>query len=155
MLEKRHNVFNFALIVLSWLSVLFLSKRDIKRFFPASLVILIMELITAKIGQRRKWWVFYEKPDSFVKNELPFSVGPYLPGAMWILKLTYGNFLRFLLLNAFVNALFAFPGIKFLQKAKIAQMARFNGFQFFRYLFIKAPILYGLQAFFEKNKVLR
>ncbi|WP_138420880.1 hypothetical protein [Aquibacillus sediminis] len=153
MLSKRHKAFNIAMIVLPWLSVIFLGKRNIKRFFPAALITVIFEMTNAKVGQKRKWWVFYDKSKSFVSNELPFSAGPFLPGSMWILKLTYGNLKNFLLLNMAVDGFFAFILTKFLKMVKIAKLGRLNEFQFFLYLFYKVALLYSAQNFMENKKL--
>ncbi len=151
--SKRHLVYNAVIILFPWLSLLFLGKRNIKRFFPAALGTVIYEIIHQKIGQKRKYWVFYDKRSSFISNELPFSIGPYVPISMWILKFSYGNFKRFLLFNAVFDGLFAFPLIQFLKKVKIANLYRLNGFQFFLYLFHKAFVLYGLQ-YLAENKMI-
>lgn len=151
MLAKRHRAFNVTIILISWLSLLFLEKRHIKRFFPAAVITILYEIIDAKVGQKRKWWVFFHKNKSFVSNELPFCLGPFFIGAIWILRLTYGNFKKFILLNAVVNAFFAYMFTKFLEKTKIARLGRLTEFQFFLYLFYKIPLLYGAQYFIEKK----
>ncbi|MGJ7922548.1 hypothetical protein [Neobacillus sp. LXY-4] len=153
MTSKRHFTFNVALILLPWLSVLFLGKRNIRRYSLTGSVTVILEMLNQVIGQQRSWWVFYDKPKSFIKDVLPFSIGPYMPIAMWILKLSYGNFIKFLFLNAVADGLFAFPGIKMLKKMKIANLKRLSGSQFFLYLFYKAFIMYGVQYFVEKKQV--
>lgn len=152
LLSKRHLAFNIAMILIPWISVLFMGKRDIKRFFPASLITILFEMMNAKVGQKRKWWVFYDKRKSFITNELPFTLGPFLPGAMWILKLTYGNKKNFLLLNALVDGFFAFILTKVLEKLKIARLGRLNEVQFFIYLFYKVALLYGAQIFVENKR---
>ncbi|MGO4886628.1 hypothetical protein ACJ2A9_02630 [Anaerobacillus sp. MEB173] len=152
MLTKIHRAFNIAMIVFPWLSLLFLGKRNIIRFFPAALITIAFEIINAKIGQMRKWWVFYNKRNSFLLNELPFSLGPFIPGSMWILKFTYGNLKNFLLLNAAVDGLFAFILTRILEKLKIARLGRLNECQFFLYLFYKVVLLYSAQYFFENSR---
>lgn len=153
MISKRHLTFNVALILLPWLSVLFLGKSNIKRYSLSGFVVVIFEMLNQMIGQKRKWWMFYDKPKSFIKDVLPFSIGPYMPISMWILKLSYGNIKKFLLLNAIGDGFFAFPGIQILKKIKIANLHRLNGFQFFLYLFYKAFLLYGVQYLVENKSV--
>ncbi len=87
-----------------------------------------------------------------MKHVFPFAVGPYMPMSMWLLKLSYGNFIKFLLLNAIGNFLFAFPGMQFLKKINIAKLGRLSAIQFFLYLFHKAFFLYGIQYLLEKKK---
>ncbi|MBO1515488.1 hypothetical protein [Metabacillus bambusae] len=151
MLSKRHSVFNVLLIVVPWLSLLFLGKHNLKRFSLAGIVIVFLEIINHKIGQKRNWWIFYDKRKSFLTNELPFSVGPYMPLSMWILKYSYGNFKKFVLLNVIADGLFAFPIINILKKLKIVGLNRLNNFQFFLYIHYKAYILYGVQYWYENK----
>ncbi|MRG85925.1 hypothetical protein [Salinibacillus xinjiangensis] len=152
MITKRHLLFNLALILLPWITVLFLQKKHFKRFSLAGVCTIVLELMYQVIGQKRNWWVFYDKPKSFVKDVLPFAIGPYMPLSMWLLRLSYGNFKKFLVLNIIADGLFAFPGIKFLKKIKIANLNRLSSIQFFFYLFHKAFILYGMQYLVERNR---
>lgn len=143
------RLLNLAMVILAWSTLPFLGLHTIKRFAPASLLIVFFEFINVLIGKRRKWWVFYNKPNSYLFNEFPFNIGPFLVGSMWILKWTYGNFKQFILLNATVNAFFAFMLIKLLEKLKVAKLVRINNFPFFLYFFYKAPLLYGIQYIIE------
>ncbi|MFE8700784.1 hypothetical protein ACFYKX_09170 [Cytobacillus sp. FJAT-54145] len=150
MISRRHILFNLTIIIIPWLSLLFLDKRNIKRYIPASVIIGIVEFVSHIYGHRNKWWKFYDKPKSFIRDELPFDIGPYVPLSIWILKASYGNFKKFVLLNATANALFTFVFMPFLKKIKIIRLNRLNYFQFFFYIHYKAYLLYGAQYLFEK-----
>ena len=152
MISKRHWVFNAGIILIPWLSVLLLGKRNVKRFSLSGLFIVIFEIINHKIGQKLRWWIFYDKRKSFLTNELPFSIGPYMPLSMWLLKLSYGNFKKFVVLNVIADGLFAFIIIDLLKKLKIIGLYRLNHFQFFLYIHYKAYILYGVQYLVEKKR---
>ncbi|GAA0489705.1 hypothetical protein GCM10008986_14470 [Salinibacillus aidingensis] len=152
MLSKRHLLFNLAIIIFPWLSLLLLGKRNVKRFSIAGIVIVIIEFINHKTGQKRQWWAFYDKKKSFITNELPFSIGPYMPIAMWILRFSYGDFKKFLLTNAVSDGIFAFVLMDLLRKIKIVRLNRLNHVQFFFYLYYKAFILYGVQYWVENRR---
>ncbi|WP_270182016.1 hypothetical protein [Alkalihalobacillus sp. CinArs1] len=153
MTSKRHVVFNFAMILIPWFSLRFIGKRHIKRFFFASFIIFLFEVINHLYGRKRKWWKFYDKPKSFLRDEFPFDIGPYMPISMWILKHSYGNFKKFVGLNVLANALFAFLFLPFLKKIKIARLHKLTYFQFFLYIHYKAYLLYGLQVLYEKFRL--
>ncbi|MBY0146171.1 hypothetical protein [Neobacillus niacini] len=155
MLSKRHKLFNVAIIVIPWLSLLFLRKREVKRFSFAGVVIVIFEIINHLIGHKRNWWKFYDKRNSFIKNELPFSIGPYMPMSIWLLKYSYGNFKKFVGLNVIADGVFAFLLMDILKKLKIIRLKRLNRIQFFIYLHYKAYILYGVQYLVENKRVFR
>ena len=148
-IQRRINV---VMVSLSWLSLLFLGKRNIKRFLPASILITLIESINVQIGKKRKWWVFYNRPDSYISGEFPFNIGPFLIGSMWILKWTYRNFKQFILLNAMVDGAFVLIMSIFFKKMKIFTLVRFNKIQFFLYFFLKAFLLYGFQFLFDNRR---
>lgn len=150
MTSRRHLLFNITIIIIPWVSLMFVGKSNIKRFSLASAFIAVFEMLNHIYGRKKKWWEFYDKPKSFIRDELPFDIGPYIPLSMWILRHSYGNFKKFVLLNALINGLFAFLFNPFLKKIKIARLNRLNHFQFFLYLHYKAYVLYAVQYLFEK-----
>lgn len=149
-IKKKHIIFNLMLISIPWISVLFIGKKSIKRYSLSSTLIGIYEVISHVNGRRKKYWEFYDRPKVFLRDELPFDIGPYIPVSMWILKFTYGNFKKFVLVNAIFNGFFAFLFIPFLKKMKIFRLNQLNYFQFFLYIHYKAYLLYGTQYVFEK-----
>lgn len=149
---RRHFLFNLAIILIPWLSLLFIGKSNVKRYSLAGMFIIIFEILNHLYGNKRKWWKFYDKPNSFIKDELPFSVGPYMPLTIWLLKHSYGNFKKFILLNTIVDGIFAFVVMDLLKKLKIVRLYRLNPFQFFIYIHYKAYLLYGVQYLYEKIK---
>ncbi|MEH7336183.1 hypothetical protein V7161_26515 [Neobacillus drentensis] len=152
MATKRHKIFNLLFILIPWLSLLFIGKRSIRRYSFAGVFIVLFEILNHMYGHKRHWWRFYEKRKSFLRDELPFTIGPYMPLSMWILKYSYGNFKKFVLLNVISDGLFAFLFVNILKKMKIARLNRLNHIQFFIYLHYKAYLLYGVQYLFEKFK---
>ncbi|QOY35220.1 hypothetical protein AWH56_021370 [Anaerobacillus isosaccharinicus] len=152
MMSKRHVLFNISIIAIPWLSLLFIGRRNFRRYFISGIFIVVFEIVNHLYGNKRKWWKFYDKRKSFLKDELPFSIGPYMPVCMWILKYSYGNFKKFIVLNAIADGLFAFLIIDVFRKLKIVGLNRLSYFQFFIYLHYKAYLLYGVQYLFEKYK---
>ncbi|MCY8231654.1 hypothetical protein MOC86_06620 [Priestia endophytica] len=148
---KIQRLVNVAMVLLPCLTLPLLGLRNIKRFLPASILVLLVETLHAIYGKKQRWWVFYNKPKSFLFGELPYEIGPFLPISMWFLKWTYGNFKWFILLNGITNAIFAYPITYFARKFRYYTLVRFNNFQFFLYFFYKAFLLYGFQYLFEKN----
>jgi hypothetical protein len=151
-IKRRHLVFNLSIIMIPWLSLLLIGKRDMKRFSLSGIFIVIFEILNHLYGHKRKWWKFYDKRNSFIKDELPWSIGPYLPISMWLLKISYGNLKKFVVLNVIFDALFAFVFIDIFKKLKLVGLNKINNFQFFIYLHYKAYLLYGVQYLYEKFK---
>jgi hypothetical protein len=149
---KNQWLLNIVMILLSLLTIPMLGRRTVKRFFPASILAVLICSLDAQIGKQRRWWSFYNKPQSFIQNEFPFLIGPMLAMSLWTLNWAYGNFKKFIMLNAIGEAIFVFPITKLFTKLKLYRLVQFNEFQFFLYFFYKAFILYGVQYLFEKYK---
>jgi hypothetical protein len=149
---KNQWLLNISMVVFSWLSLCFYGWRNIKRFLPATLLVLCLEAFNVQIGKKRKWWVFYNKPKSYISGELPFSIGPFFAFSMWVLKWSYGNFKQFLLLNAGFHVFFTFILISLMKKLKVIKLVNLNKFQFFLYFFYKAVFLYGFQYMIDNKK---
>ncbi|WP_071394329.1 hypothetical protein [Bacillus tuaregi] len=152
MATKRHSIFNVLIIFIPWLSLLLIGKRSFKRYSIAGIFIVIFEIINHLYGHKRRWWKFYEWRRSFIRDELPYSVGPYMPLSMWLLKYSYGNFKKFITLNAIADGMFAFILMDILKKLKIIRLNGLTRMQFFFYLHYKAYILYGVQYLVDKVK---
>ncbi|NCG68837.1 hypothetical protein GWJ21_13115 [Bacillus coagulans] len=150
MITKRHLVFNLVILAVPWLSLLFLGKRNVKRYALAGAFIAVFAISNQILGRIRQWWKFYDKKVPFLKGELPFSMGPFVPLAMWILKDSYGNFKKFILWNMVADGFFAFLFIEVLKKLRIASLNRLSPVKFFIYLHYKAYLLYGVQWLYEK-----
>lgn len=150
MITKRHLFFNLAIIILPWLTLLFIGKRSFRRYAFSGVFVVLFEIVNHLYGHKRKWWKFYDKRPSFFKDELPFSIGPYMPLSMWLLKISYGNFPKFVMLNVIADGLFAFFFIDVLKKLKIISLNKLSHVQFFFYLHYKAYLMYGVQYLYEK-----
>lgn len=150
--SKRHLLFNLGIIIGPWITLLLIGKRDFKRYSLSGIVIVVFEIINHLIGHKRSWWKFYDKPKNFLKDELPFSIGPYMPLSMWLLKLSFGNFKKFLFLNVIADGIFAFLIMDVLKKMKIIRLNRLSRSQFFLYIHYKAYILYAVQYLYEKAR---
>jgi len=154
-MTKRHLLFNLSIIIFPWLTLLFIGKKTFKRFTWAGIFVVLFEIINHLYGNKRGWWKFYDKKKLFVKDELPFSIGPYMPLSMWLLKVSYGNFKKYIMLNAIADGIFAFIVMDILKKFKIIRLNRLNRIQFFFYIHYKAYLLYGFQFLVEKIKSFR
>ncbi|KAB2331475.1 hypothetical protein F7732_15490 [Bacillus mesophilum] len=139
------------MVVVSWIIIFFFGKLSIKKYLPASVLILLVEKLHAAHGKKNKWWIFYNKPKSYLYGEFPYQIGPFLMLALWTLKKTYGDFKPFILLNAAISAFFSFPLTYMAKQIKYYRLHRVNHIQMFFYFFYKAFLLYGFQYVIERG----
>ncbi len=97
-----------AILILSWLSLLFMKKEDIKRFMPVGLFATVTSAMILEAGITLGWWAYPVK--LFPLQNIPYLYGPIPVATMWLLKFTYGRFWLYvgvdLLLNLFYTLLF-------------------------------------------------
>ncbi|QQZ07719.1 hypothetical protein [Heyndrickxia vini] len=143
------------MMILPWFSVPMLGKDAFKRYLPSCIFISFVVLIVNSIAKKRRWWRWYEVLSPKVTWVFPFTWGPFLVGSFWILKWTYGNFFRYMLLNLIVDGAFTYGLMYYLQKFKIFSLVRMKKFQLMYVFMVDALLLYGFQFLKEKGFVKR
>jgi hypothetical protein len=138
--------------ILSWLSLLLMGKVTVKRFLPAGLFITVVVAIEDLIAQKLNWWRWYVKLHPQLSGIVPFLLGPFFIGSLWILKLTYGKFFRYIILNLMVDSIFTYVLVDWLKKLGISSLVRLKKYQLSLLFFLKSLLLYGFQFAKEKNE---
>jgi hypothetical protein len=145
----------FVMMILPWLTVPYLGKKTIKRFIPASLFMACVVWVEGHIARNNRWWFFYEKIVPKAIGEFPLIVGVFLIGSLWILRFTYGKFIRFIILNLIVDSFFTYVVVEWFQKLKVATLVRVNKTQLSLLFLIKSMLLYGFQFIMEKTNLIK
>lgn len=79
-----------SIFILSWLSLLFMKKADIKRFLPVGLFATVTSAMILEVGITLGWWVYPVK--LYPLQNVPYLYGPIPVSTMWLFKFTYGKF---------------------------------------------------------------
>lgn len=143
------------MMVFTWFSLVFIGKKSIKRFLPASLFMAIIVRVVNIIAKKRQWWWWYEKISTSVSGSFPFVWGPFFVSSFWILKYTYGNFIKYMGLNLLTHSAFTYALEPYLQKFGIASLVRMKKIQLMYVFMVLAFLLYGFQLVKEKALVKR
>lgn len=147
---KYSKLILVLMAVFSWLSLAFAGKESIKRFLPASLIMAIVVKVVNIIAKKRKWWWWYQSIHPSVSGDFPFVWGSFFVGSFWILKYSYGNFIKFMGLNLITDSIFTYFIEPFLQKSGIASLVRMKKIQLMYIFLMLIFLLYGFQLFREK-----
>jgi hypothetical protein len=147
---KYSKLLLLIMMILPWFTIPLLGKDAFKRFLPAGLFIALVVRIVNFIAKKRRWWWWYETLTPKMSGIIPFMWGPFLVGSLWILKLTYGKFFRYMLLNLSVDGVFTYGLVNLLQKFGIASLVRMKKTQLMYVFMIEALLLYGFQFIKEK-----
>ncbi|WP_160723800.1 hypothetical protein [Bacillus sp. USDA818B3_A] len=147
---KYNKMFLFVIMLVPWLSVPMLGKKNFKRFLPAAFFITVWISVESILAKKRVWWKFYDKLIPNVMGELPFLIGPFLIGSIWILKFTFGNFFRYLIVNLVTDVLFVYPGMFALKRMGIISLIRMKHYQMGILFMAKSVLMYVFQFMVEK-----
>ncbi|WP_078382007.1 hypothetical protein [Sutcliffiella halmapala] len=142
--------FSLATLILPWLTVPFMGKRNFIRFLPvASFVNLILSVFSL-ISHRRKWWIT-NNPLSPGPIDFTFLLGPYFVATLWIFRLTYGNFPKYLITNMVLDLINAYPLPVIGNFFDIVKFKKMKHSVWYLINISLAVIIYGFQYLVEKS----
>lgn len=132
-------------VIISWLTAPLIKKSVWKRFYPALFFISFFIAIESYIAYKRKWWEFPKGTILYYLKDALFVVGPFFIGTLWILKLTYGNLKKYLLVNTIIDTGFVYGLMLLMKKFNIMKLVKLKEYQFMSLFFLKSFSLYGFQ----------
>lgn len=96
-----NQVILWGVLVLPWLSLLFMRKEEIKRFMPVGLFSVIISVIAVEMGQTLGWYAFGE-------TAYPLKTPSYIFGlniitTIWLFHFIYGRFWLYLVIDTALN----------------------------------------------------
>jgi hypothetical protein len=147
---KYNKMLLLVLLIVPWMSLPMLGKRNFKRFLPASFFMMAWISVESVVAKKRVWWKFYDKLIPNTMGELPFLLGPFMIGSIWILKFTFGNFFRYIIVNLVTDFLFSYPGMFILKRMGIVSLIRLKHYQMGILFMAKSVLMYGFQFMVEK-----
>ncbi|MED3574815.1 hypothetical protein ACTHO0_09455 [Cytobacillus praedii] len=143
---RQNKLIMLLIMILPWLTIPLIGKKSIKRYLSAGIFISIIVTIESFIAKKRRWWWFHVKIHPNIQGEFPLIWGPFLIGSLWILKLTYRNFYRYIILNLIIDTFFTYAFVNFLQYKGIGTLGRLKKIQLSLLFFFKSLLLYGFQT---------
>lgn len=139
----NRQVLLWTMFFLPWLTVLFMNKRELKRFMPAALFTAFSSGVILQAGYALKLWYF---------REAGFSVVMYglLPiFALWIIRFTYGRFWLYSGVNFVLDLGFAFVIIPWFGSRGVFGVGPWTSIFVFSINIVHAALIYGYQKWQE------
>ena len=150
---KKSRLILIVMVLLSWSSLLFLGRQDLKKYLPAALFIGFVTKITHKIAQKRKWWRFEESIHPKISGEDTWAWGLFFPTTLWILKLSFGRIWSYITYNFVLHTSFVYLLLSLLKRLKIVSLVKLSKRQYLLVLFCREILLYLFQ--FSKEYIER
>jgi hypothetical protein len=94
----------WSILLIPIISLIFVPRKDIKRYMPAALFTALTNIIIVDMGVSWNWWII--KESIYPLNEVLPLAFAFLAAEIWILKYTYGNFTSFAVVEAFLSGIF-------------------------------------------------
>ena len=103
------NLIRIGLLIISWISILFLPKSAFRKYLPVSIFCSLLVICGCLLSYRYRWWKVKGGITELIFMDSSFIFGPFFAGTMWVFHLSFGQFKRYTLLNLFMNLCFSYP----------------------------------------------
>jgi hypothetical protein len=144
-----NQVILWSMLILPWLTFLFLKKEDIKYYMPVGIFAGFTSAIISEIGITLGFWVNQETiyPLSQI---MPFDIGLNVVLTILVFKFTYRRFWIYLVVNTILDIGFSFFLFnQFLSSKGILYLVGISPFQLLLINLTHALLLYGYQLWQE------
>lgn len=99
------------------------------------------------LAERIKWWTISTKIFPHVNGIMPFVLGVFLTGSVWILKFTYKNIYLYVFVNILVDTFFTYPFYSLFKKFGVWRLAHLKQYQLSALFFVKSLLMYAFQKY--------
>ncbi len=145
------KVLLWMILILPWLTLIFIKKSTIKRFMPVTILTALITTILFEIAYTYKWWILHIDilPWGYITNTA-FTYGGYAIATLWIFYLTSHKFWIFIITELVVNAFWAFIGLHWIID-KALGIASFN-IRPWQWFLIEIAVVLILYAYHQWQK---
>ncbi|MGJ7922114.1 hypothetical protein [Neobacillus sp. LXY-4] len=152
MIDKR-KALSFCILVVPWLTSPLLGKNSFVRFLPVATFVGYIFSFLSEIADEKKWWKV--KNALFPNFRLDFSylLGLFFITTIWIFKLTFNNFFKYLFTNMAFDYFFVFHVVKFFTKVGVFEFKKMRPKHFYVLSVVTAIIIYFYQRLVERTIV--
>ena len=146
----KKKTFALAMLIVPWLTVPFMGKRNFLRFLPVASFTNLFLSVFSLIANKKKWWIT-KNPVSPGPIDFTYILGPYFVATLWIFKLTFGNFPKYLIINMVLNIFNAFLLPPIGRKFGIIKFKMMKHTVWYFICIFLSIIIYGYQYFVEQS----
>ncbi|MBM7694273.1 hypothetical protein JOC77_003734 [Peribacillus deserti] len=146
---RKLTIYVLLMLFIPWLSIPLLGRSSFKRYLPGTIFMSVYVTLEGYLAEKKKWWWFPYPIKPNVLAEMPLILGPFFVGSLWTLKLTFGNFKKYLLLNVIIDTFFTYFMMNWFKRIGYVSLIRINKFQLSLLFLLKSILMYGYQYFHE------
>lgn len=150
---SKHNkkmMFSLAMVIIPWLSVPFMGKNSFFRFLPVASFTNLFISVLSVVANKKKWWI-NKNPLSPGLVDFTYILGPFFVATLWIFKLTYGQFPKYLITNIVLDVINAYPFAQIWENLGIFKLKKINHTIWYFICVGFAIVIYGFQYIIENS----
>ncbi|WP_156142330.1 hypothetical protein [Rossellomorea aquimaris] len=144
----------WLILIIPWITLFFLKKREIKRFMPVGILASFIMVLYNLVAYNHQHWkinvsIIPSLNPAFVSGVL----GAFLVVTIWIFTYSFGHFWKYLLVNIVADFMFAvFPFHYLLQeKLQIYQLVTISPWERWGLFVAISVVIYGYQVWQEEG----
>ncbi len=124
-------------------------KRELKKIFTCLYIYVITRLFRKCFCRKGEMVDHHHHTRLFpkVNGIMPFVIGVFLSGSVWILKFTYKNFYLYVLVNFLVDTFFTYPFYSLFKNLGVWNLIRLKQYQLTVLFSIKSLLMYVFQKY--------
>lgn len=144
------------MIILPWLSLMFMNKHSIKRFMPVAILASLLVTIIFEIGYLYDWWRILAVLTPWDRiTSVPLVYGVFLVGTVWIFHFTFDRKLWvYVVVNLLFDVFYSFIVLNILVGIGIYSLNNMKNFGILMLMFFLALIIYPYQKW-QDNKTIK
>jgi hypothetical protein len=146
---NKKMVASLSMLLLPWLTVPFLGKSFF-RFLPAATFVNLFITVLSVIANRKKWYINKNPLFPNVPIDFTYILGPHFVATLWMFKLTYGSFLKYLIANIVFDWINAFPFAGMWKRMGFFKFKKMSPSMYWCITVLLAIVIYGYQYTVEK-----
>jgi len=97
-----NQVILWSMLVMPWLTLVFMKKDDIKRFMPVALFSAITSILVVEAGENLGWFIYGEAAYP-LRTHSYIIFGLNIVTTMWLFRFIYGRFWIYLVIDTVLN----------------------------------------------------
>ncbi|MDR4949799.1 hypothetical protein [Neobacillus cucumis] len=149
MINKR-KALSFCTLFIPWLTIPLIGKNTFIRFMPVATFVGYIFGFLSETADNKKWWKVKNGLFPNYRLDVSYLLGLYLITTIWVFKLTFGNFFKYLTLNIIIDAIFSFSIVKFFTKVGVFEFRKMRPKHFYILSVSMAIIIYWYQLIVER-----
>lgn len=147
---NKKKAFSLGMLIIPWLTVPFMGKNSFFRFLPVACFTNLFISVLSLVANKKNWWK-NKNPLSPGPIDFTYILGPFFVATLWIFKLTYGNFPKYLITNMVLDAISSFPFSQIWEKVGVFKFKKVTHTMWYFISVSLAIIIYGFQYIIEKS----